>query len=376
MKRKAIAAVLLAAAILSGCSERNESAPNNVAVNSAVTIPSNSNAAEPAAPAPASSSSHTGAPSVIAPSFTDTSSDEPSVSPPEVITPAYNDRNVIDHDITVEYGSAMLVESGEVLELAADVTVQPSASIIVCDGAELWVHRNIKLEGDIELQGSGKLVMVYEDSLIVGSGNVIVGNDFSQIDCGCATIEAHIVPPEPVVKNGATYVGGIVIANKAITLPPEFGSHLAYDSAEPEVREALQKMNADSPYYYTVVSGYRDYWSQQAIFQRYCDRDGYEEAVTYSAKQGHSEHQTGYTMDLDSLYESYADTPEGKWLAANCWKYGFIIRYPKGKEDITGYTYEPWHVRWIGTSTAKLVYDSGLTLEEFLNVEGGWTIID
>lgn len=376
MKRKGIAAVLLTALILSGCSERNESAPNNVAVNSAVTLPGNSNAAEPAAPAPASSSSHTGAPSVIAPSFTDTSSDEPSVSSPEVITPAYNDRNMIDHDITVEYGSAMLVEGGEVLELAADVTVQPGASIIVCDGAELWVHRNIKLEGDIELQGSGKLVMVYDDSLIVGSGDVIVGNDFSQIDCGYATIEAHIVPPKPVVKNGATYVGGIVIANKAITLPPEFGSHLAYDSAEPEVREALQKMNAESPYNYTVVSGYRDYWSQQAIFQRYCDRDGYEEAVTYSAKQGHSEHQTGYTMDLDSLYESYADTPEGKWLAANCWKYGFIIRYPKGKEDITGYTYEPWHVRWIGTSTAKLVYDSGLTLEEFLNVEGGWTIID
>lgn len=379
MKRKGIAAAFLAAAIiLSGCSENAEDSLNSVAVNSAVTLPGNS---QPAAPAPVSSSTHTGAPTVIAPSFTDTS-DEPSVSspevtePPEPITPSYGDRNVIDHDITVEYGSAMRVECGEVLELDADVTVESGASIVVCDGAELWVGRNINLDGDIKLQGSGKLVMVYEDSYIGGSGDINVENDFDQIDCGNGTIKAHIVPPAPVVKNGATYVGGIVIANKAITLPPEFGSHLAYDSAEPEVWDALEKMNMEAGHRYVVVSGYRDYWSQQAIFQRYVDRDGYEEAVTYSAKQGHSEHQTGYTMDLDSLDESYGQTPEGKWLAENCWKYGFIIRYPKGKEDITGYTYEPWHVRWVGTSTAKMIYDSGLCLEEFFNVEGGRTIID
>lgn len=379
MKIKGFVAALLAATmILSGCSERGEgvSVIPTVSVDAPVQTPSNVSAASPA-----STSSKGGAPTVIAPSFTDTS-DEPSASSPEVVeppvpvTPSYNNKNVIDHDIYVEYGSAMRVEGGEVLELAADATVEPGASIIVCDGAELWVDKIIKLEGNIELQGNGKIVMVYEDSYIGGSGDVIVENDFSQIDCGCGTIKAHIVPPERKIINGATYVGGIVIANKAITLPPEFGSHLAYDSAEPEVWDALEKMNKEAGHRYVVVSGYRDYWTQQAIFQRYCDRDGYEEAVTYSAKQGHSEHQTGYTMDLDSLDESYGQTAEGKWLAENCWKYGFIIRYPKGKEDITGYTYEPWHVRWVGTSAAKLIYDNDLTLEEFFNVEGGWNIID
>ncbi|MDE6733827.1 MAG: D-alanyl-D-alanine carboxypeptidase family protein [Oscillospiraceae bacterium] len=389
MKRKGIAVFLTAMMMpimLGGCSERGAESVGNVTVNSAVTLPDNSTGTSPAASAPASTSTHSGAPSVIAPSFSDTSSDEPETSVPEVqtstptepVTPTYptsNATETITDDTVIESGRVMYVDSGEVLELNANVAVQPGGAIVVNEGGELLVAKYIELDGDLELRGNGKLTMLY-DSAIEGGGDVIVGKSFNQIDCGDGTIKAHITPPEREIINGATYVGGIVIANKAITLPPEFGSHIAYDSAEPVVLEALQKMNAESPYYYSVVSGYRDYWSQQAIFQRYCDRDGYEEAVTYSAKQGHSEHQTGYTMDLDSLYESYGQTPEGKWLAANCWKYGFIIRYPKGKENITGYTYEPWHVRWIGRSTAKLVYDSGLTLEEFFNVEGGWTIID
>lgn len=384
MKRKGIAAAILAAAmILSGCSEGGGESLNSVAVGSAVTVQSSS------APVntPASTSSHSGAPTVVAPSFNNTSSDapassssdEPASTPPDVVTPTYPTiypPKTIKEDTFYESGKVLYVNSGEVLEFDADITVESGASIIVCDGAELRVHRNIKLEGDLELRGSGKLIMFDTDSFIDGSGDVVVGTDFNQIECGNGTIKAHIEPPEREVINGATYVGGIVIANKAITLPPEFGSHLAYDSVEPEVYEALNKMNKDSVHQYVNKSGYRDYWSQKWIFQNYAERDGYDAAVTYSAKEGHSEHQTGYTMDLDSFEESYGYTAEGKWLAENCWKYGFIIRYPKGKEEITGYTYEPWHVRYIGRSTAKLVYDSGLTLEEFLNVEGGWDIID
>lgn len=385
MKRKGIAAAILAAAmILSGCSERGEGASviPTVSVDAPVQTPSNVSATSPV-----STSSKGGAPTVIAPSFNDTSLDEPAGSspggslstPPEIVTPTYPTNyatKTIKEDTFIESGDVWYVNSGEVLEFDADITVEAGAKIVVNDGCELLVARTVKLDGALELLGDGKLTMLYDDSLIDGSGEVVVEESFNQIDCGNGTITARIQPPERKVINGATYVGGIVIANKAITLPPEFGSHLSPDTVEPEVYEALNKMNKDSAHQYVIVSGFRDYWSQKWIFQKYCDRDGYDEAVTYSAKEGHSEHQTGYTMDLDSLYESYGDTPEGKWLAENCWKYGFIIRYPKGKEDITGYTYEPWHVRWIGRSTAKLVYDSGLTLEEFLNVEGGWNIID
>ena len=93
------------------------------------------------------------------------------------------------------------------------------------------------------------------------------------------------------------------------------------------------------------------------------------EADTFSARPGTSEHQTGLAMDVGWIDDSYGDTPSGKWLAANCYKYGFIIRYPKNKESITGYKYEPWHIRYLGTDIAKDVYDSGLCLEEYLGVK-------
>ena len=73
-------------------------------------------------------------------------------------------------------------------------------------------------------------------------------------------------------------------------------------------------------------------------------------------------------MDVGRLEYDYAHTDEGIWLTENCYKYGFIIRYPEDKTEITGYIYEPWHIRYLGESTAKLVHDSGLTLEEFLKV--------
>jgi LAS superfamily LD-carboxypeptidase LdcB len=118
-----------------------------------------------------------------------------------------------------------------------------------------------------------------------------------------------------------------------------------------------------------ICSGYRSYSYQSKLYNNYVYTDGKAAADTYSARPGHSEHQTGLAADINSADESFAGTPEAKWLAANCWKYGFIIRYPKGKESITGYIYEPWHIRYLGKENAKLVYESGLTLEEYLGID-------
>ena len=117
-----------------------------------------------------------------------------------------------------------------------------------------------------------------------------------------------------------------------------------------------------------IVSGYRSYDTQYYIYWDYVSSDGQAEADRYSARPGHSEHQTGYAFDLNSLDQSFGDTPEGIWLKENCYKYGFIIRYPKEKESVTGYMYEPWHVRYLGKDIATSVYNSGLCLEEYLGI--------
>lgn len=120
-----------------------------------------------------------------------------------------------------------------------------------------------------------------------------------------------------------------------------------------------------------AVSGYRSYSRQSAIYQGNVNRMGEEAANKVSAKPGQSEHQTGLAMDIScesigySLEDSLGDLPEGKWLAESAHEYGFIIRYQKNKTDITGYNYEPWHVRYVGRELATYLYENDLTLEEF-----------
>jgi len=118
-------------------------------------------------------------------------------------------------------------------------------------------------------------------------------------------------------------------------------------------------------------SGYRSEALQKKLFDNYAARDGVAAAATYSAYPGTSEHQTGLAADLMAangqctLEICFADTPEGQWLTAHAHEYGFIIRYPQGKQDITTYQYEPWHIRFVGKELAAQLYSSGLTMEEF-----------
>lgn len=114
-----------------------------------------------------------------------------------------------------------------------------------------------------------------------------------------------------------------------------------------------------------AISPYRSYNTQESLYERYAAKDGYEQADTYSARPGFSEHQTGLAVDINSADDSFADTKEAKWLNENAYKYGFILRYPKGKEYITGYQYEPWHFRYVGLETAKYIYEHDITFEEY-----------
>ncbi|MGD6777636.1 M15 family metallopeptidase [Sutcliffiella horikoshii] len=119
-------------------------------------------------------------------------------------------------------------------------------------------------------------------------------------------------------------------------------------------------------------SGFRSYETQEAIFKNEVATFGYEQAVLYVALPGTSEHQTGLAMDITAksvgleLVEAFEGTAEGKWLAENAHHYGFILRYPKGKTNITGYAFEPWHFRYVGVDIAGEIYTKGLTFEEYM----------
>lgn len=121
-----------------------------------------------------------------------------------------------------------------------------------------------------------------------------------------------------------------------------------------------------------AVSGYRSFERQREIFKSNLKKDG-EEANKYSARPGQSEHQTGLAMDVscfaneDVLTCEFENTKEYEWLTQNVHKYGFIIRYQKGKEEITGYNFEPWHLRYVGNKIAEEIYLNNISLEEYIN---------
>ncbi|AZS18301.1 D-alanyl-D-alanine carboxypeptidase family protein [Paenibacillus lutimineralis] len=119
------------------------------------------------------------------------------------------------------------------------------------------------------------------------------------------------------------------------------------------------------------VSAYRSHKRQKTLFEAYVKKDGEEKARTYSAYPGTSEHETGLAIDVTKSDGScaatgcFAGTPEAEWLAEHAHEFGFIIRYPEGKENITGYTYEPWHLRYVGQSEADNMFKNDLTFEEY-----------
>lgn len=145
-----------------------------------------------------------------------------------------------------------------------------------------------------------------------------------------------------------------------------------------EVAEALKSMLTESSkdgYTIMVSSGFRDYATQKSIIDRET-KNGNTNVSVAVAKPGYSEHQLGVAVDLTSKSIAYAsatgkfgDTPESTWLEEHASEYGFIESYPKGKEDTTGYMYEPWHYRYVGIINATEIIKSGLTVNEYMKAK-------
>jgi len=183
------------------------------------------------------------------------------------------------------------------------------------------------------------------------------------------------------IKNyyGVTYIDDVVVVNKTYSLPSNFApnnleSINGYVRVVDYVKDAFLEMTSDSASLGLNIyasSGYRSYSDQNYIYNNYVSFDGQTNADTYSARAGHSEHQTGLAIDVNTVDSSFENTSESNWLKDNCYRYGFIIRYPKGKDSITGYMYEPWHIRYVGKELATILYNRGdwITMEEYYGID-------
>lgn len=163
------------------------------------------------------------------------------------------------------------------------------------------------------------------------------------------------------------YIDGVLIVNKTYGLSSDYNP----GGLTSECRAAFEEMRKDAAndgMYIYIESGFRSYEDQEYLYNMYVQRDGKEAADTFSARPGHSEHQTGLTIDCNDASSNFGYTDEAQWLADHCWEYGFIIRYPQGKESVTGYKYEPWHIRYVGYDLAKELYFNNETLEEHFGI--------
>lgn len=238
--------------------------------------------------------------------------------------------------------------------------------VTVSDNSKEEIEVEIKGEYDYDKEGEYELEYYAKDS----SGNeisqkfklIVVSDPNNMTFTTSKGFKGEVI-------DGVTYIDGVLIANKTYSLPSDYGNGLTSAT-----QSAFDKMNADAKSLglsLWIASGYRSYWTQNTLYNNYVASDGKEEADTYSARPGYSEHQTGLAFDLNSVEDSFANTDEGKWVKDNCYRYGLIIRYPKGKESITGYIYEPWHLRYVGVDLATKLYNDGdwITLEEYFGID-------
>lgn len=275
----------------------------------------------------------------------DHTSAEPDTTEEDTTAVEVNDGKVHVDSITLDKYKVELTVGSNDMPI---VTMKPYDAENI---AEIWESDNTSVA---TVTNYGKITGVSEGTCTVTVTSADNKNVSAKVD-----VEVKAQP-------GLTYIQGVLVVNKTYSLPADYNP-----GVDPTAGAALDEMIAaakNDGISLWIASGFRSYEKQKSLYNNYVARDGKAAADRYSARPGYSEHQTGLSFDLNSLEQSFGQTKEGKWLAANCWKYGFIIRYQQNKEDKTGYMYEPWHVRYLGKDMAKKVYDSGLCLEEYLDI--------
>ena len=277
--------------------------------------------------------------------------------------------NVVDNEAPViKYEKEITTNYGIKVDLLKGVAVS--------DNSEEDI--NVKVDGEYNFNKADTYKLYYvaidssgnetreEFTLIVKQKKVEVSKDDNVvIPDGTFTTSKGF---SGYTKNGITYIDGILIVNKTYSLPSNYGTGLSKAT-----KEAFNEMQAAAileGLNIYLSSGFRSYSTQKNLNNKYVNRDGQKAADTYSARAGHSEHQSGLAFDVNQINDTFSDTVEAKWLANNCYKYGLILRYPKGKTYETGYKYESWHFRYVGVDLATKLYNNGdwITLEDYFGI--------
>lgn len=245
--------------------------------------------------------------------------------------------------------------------------------ILVGESVDLLNNINVKdnsnekikaiIEGNYDINKEGNYELKYK---ACDNSDNCIEEDFT----------LHVVK-DSVIK--PKYIDGILIVNKSYPLPDDYipdnlvslsnGAQVV-DYVK-EAFELLIKGSKEEGLNIYPSTAYRSIGFQSTLYNNYVARDGKEKADTYSARPGYSEHHTGLAIDVNDVSAAFNNTNEAKWLEENCYKYGFILRYPKESEDQTGYNYESWHIRYVGEELAKKLYNNGewITLEKYFNID-------
>ena len=284
-----------------------------------------------------------------------------------------------DEKPSIIFSKELTIEEGQNIDLLKDVKVE--------DNSQEKITPSVEGNYDINEPGKYQLYYVAKDSsdneakeeftLIVKEKK----KESSQNDSLSNLQETKTFTTSKgfkgVIKDGITYIDGYLIVNKTYSLPSSYGTSLTSTT-----KNAFNKMQAaaklDGINIY-IASGFRSYQTQNRLYNNYVARDGKAKADTYSARPGHSEHQSGLAFDICShdldgqnacINSNFDNTDQAKWLAQNAYKYGFILRYPKGKTNETGYKYESWHFRYVGTDLSTKLYNNGdwLTMEDYFGI--------
>lgn len=271
----------------------------------------------------------------------------------------------------ITYNAKLTTEEGIQINLLDNVSAQDNSKEEVI----------VTVEGEYNFNKSGEYKIMYvakdssgnetkEEAVLTVTAKKIVDNPVQkpepQPSDGTFTTSKGF---KGVIKNGITYIDGYLIANKTYSLPSTYNPGLSK-----ETKDAFDKMAAAASLDGIKIwcqSGFRSYTTQQNIYNRYVAANGKELADTFSARPGYSEHQSGLACDINDVINSTFDnTPEAKWAAANAYKYGLILRYPKNKTNETGYKYESWHFRYVGVELATKLYNNGdwITLEDYFGI--------